>query len=346
MNKYAILVNPGHNRVYFESSKKLSISEITLSFQKYNINYQNLMGEILNGIYYITFESDIDTEKIENLCAKLSFAYALFEIKDINNEKYFRPLSLITKGFMDESLSMILKYTGKTNELFTRLMINIAVNSMTYEKDDIKLLDPIAGKGTTLYEGLIYGYDSYGIEICDKSVNEAYTYFKKYLEKEKYKHSTDTLKIKSSDKSFSGKKYSIQIAKDKDDLKNKNFRQWELVYGNSIYADRVYKKNFFDIIVGDLPYGVQHGNMIKSKQTSITRNPKELVSEAAPAWKNILNKGGALVLAWNSFLLSRNDFSKLLENAGFEVLNDGIYKEFEHRVDQAIKRDIIVAVKP
>ena len=37
--------------------------------------------------------------------------------------------------------------------------------------------------------------------------------------------------------------------------------------------------------------------------------------------------------------------TEILKKAGLNVLNEGPYAQFEHRVDQAILRDIIVAKK-
>jgi hypothetical protein len=36
----------------------------------------------------------------------------------------------------------------------------------------------------------------------------------------------------------------------------------------------------------------------------------------------------------------------MLEEAGLEVVDDEPFHDFEHRVDQAINRDLIVARKP
>ena len=94
-----------------------------------------------------------------------------------------------------------------------------------------------------------------------------------------------------------------------------------------------------------MPYGVQHGNITAQSKSSLTRNPSELVAACASGWLKVLKTGGVLVLAWNSFVLSRKDFAAVLESAGFQVLNEGTYLEFEHRVDQSIRRDIIVAKK-
>ena len=55
-------------------------------------------------------------------------------------------------------------------------MINVAVFSCTAAKADrITLLDPVAGKGTTLFEGLTMGFDCCGIEIGDKPPQKATT---------------------------------------------------------------------------------------------------------------------------------------------------------------------------
>ena len=53
-------------------------------------------------------------------------------------------------------------------------MINVALlSSDFYNTKDINLLDPVAGKGTTLFESLIAGYNIYGIEINPNVVHEA-----------------------------------------------------------------------------------------------------------------------------------------------------------------------------
>jgi tRNA G10 N-methylase Trm11 len=254
------------------------------------------------------------------------------------------PIEKNNFNYFNTDISSILKYTGKTNEIFTRMMINVALfSSDFYNEANIKLLDPIAGKGTTLFEGLICGYDVYGIEIGDKTVSEAYQYIKKYLETEKYKHNTKIEKISGENKSFTSSRYIIETAKSKEDFKQENFKTIELIAGNSVYANKYYKKNSFHIIVGDLPYGVQHGNVTNEKQSSLTRNPKELLMSCLPGWRDILMPGGTIVLAWNKFVLSKEEMNSVFEQNKFSVLQNDDYNNFEHRVDQAIKRDIIVA---
>ncbi len=347
MATYALLGNPGHNRVYFKQSQKLSVGELQLALPHLSQTCRDIRVEEIGGIIYVVFSSEKPlTEKDFEILSRLSFVYALFEIRVIGRDILLQPIGRWDTPFIDDSLSSILNYTGKTNEIFTRMMINTAVFVSDFAgSDHIRLLDPIAGKGTTVFEGLVAGYDAYGIEIGDKAVNDAYHYLKKYLETDKYKHTTKTERVSGPNKSFTAKRYTFDIAKSKEDMKENRVRHAELIAGNSVYADRFFKKNFFHIIVGDLPYGVQHGNVTNENQTSQTRNPKELLKACLPVWRRVLLPGGAIVLAWNTFVLPRDALVKTLETAGFDVFNDGVFLEFEHRVDQAINRDIVVAKK-
>lgn len=345
MNKYVLLLNPGHNRVYYKSSQQLSCVEFSIVAQSMDCKPYDIHGETIAGVYYLVFSAETTlTDKDLTKIARLSFVFALYQVEN----DLFRPILIPQANLTDISVSSLLKYTGKTNELFTRMMINVAVSSCTMpEPERITLLDPIAGKGTTLFEGLAMGYDCCGVEISEKSASEGYHYLKKYLELERIKHTTNLQRQSGPNKSFTAKHYAIDLAKNKEDFKRHQEQHWEIVSGNSMHADLFFPKNKFHVLVGDLPYGVQHGNVSgENKQTSLSRSPKELVQSCLPAWKNVLKPGGVLVLAWNTFVFPKEQFAALLTKAGFEVLMDGPYHEFAHRVDNAIMRDIIVARKP
>ena len=45
-------------------------------------------------------------------------------------------------------------------------------------------------------------------------------------------------------------------------------------------------------------------------------------------------------------MAARDDALAVLASAGLEVLDDGAYRAFPHRVDQAIQRDVLVARRP
>jgi len=342
---YAILFHPGHNRVYFETSLRLSISEFMIVAQKLSTECSDVQRQNLCGVDYLTFQTGAALSQPDiMLLSDLSFVYALFKIERMDGELYLKPIERNKENFVDDSMSAILKYAGKTNELFTRMMINIALCSQD-SRGEIRLLDPIAGKGTTLYEGYMRGYHVYGIEIGESVVNESAHFVKRFLETARYKFDYTSMKISGPNKSFSALRHTFQAAKTKEEFKGKRTRTIELIAGNSLYANQYYPKNYFDMLVGDLPYGVQHGNVTRERQSSLTRNPAELLHACLPAWLDVLKPGGVIALAWNSNVLPRQKMEELFTENGFIVKNDAAYLQFEHRVDQSIVRDIVVARK-
>lgn len=338
MPKYAVMQNPGHNRVYFNASGKLAQNELSALFSE-NINniIDNIKEENFGGIEYITFESQNELSESDLiLLSRLSFVYAIFEISG----KYFLPVQKNHSYFFSDDLNMILKYSGKTNEIFTRMMINLAVFASSFKDDfleNLNLFDPVCGKGTTVFDGLICGYNSYGIDISEKLINESSQFFKKYLENGKYKHSHK--KEKFSGQNFKSQRYFFEAAKNKADQKSNKDLSCQFISGDSVNADKYYRKKFFNIIVGDLPYGVQHDNSAFGNKM---RNPSDLISACLPVWLEVLKPGGAIVLAWNTFLLKREQLKQVFEKNGLQIIDFG---DFSHRVDQAIMRDIIIARK-
>lgn len=59
----------------------------------------------------------------------------------------------------------------------------------------------------------------------------------------------------------------------------------------------------------------------------------------------MLKNGGTIVLAWNSHVMTRKKMARFFEEHDLEVLNNPPYDNIEHRVDAAIKRDVIVVKK-
>lgn len=53
------------------------------------------------------------------------------------------------------------------------MMINVAIHSSVFSCDHtLNLLDPVAGKGTTLFETSTFGHHAFGIEIDVASFQE------------------------------------------------------------------------------------------------------------------------------------------------------------------------------
>ncbi|MBI9064918.1 MAG: hypothetical protein JEZ14_23225 [Marinilabiliaceae bacterium] len=348
MKKYLILQHPGHNRVYYNLSGQLALSELEIATRRLDADCSDSKIDELEKVRYLSFttEEDITDHDLEIL-SRLSFVFAIFRLEQREDQTCLIPISKVDYEYVDNKVSSLMKYAGKTNELFTKMMINVGLLSSDFDYNHkIQLLDPVAGRGTTLFEGVVYGFDVTGIEIEPKSVHETTVFFKKYMEAERFKHTSGQRQVSGQKKSEAIYMQEFEYARTKEEFKSDQLRKkLGVVTGNSQEAANYFKKNSFHLIIGDLPYGIAHGNKGAAKSSSITRNPSELLSLCLPQWHQVLKKGGVVVVAWNSFVVSRQKLSEIFTDNGFEVFTEAPYDGFEHLVDRSIKRDIVVARK-
>ena len=102
-----------------------------------------------------------------------------------------RPLWGPADPFLGQDISGILKYKGKTNEAFTRLLMNYALCAGDFAgsfDQPLRLLDPMCGRGTALFEGLNRGYHAYGADVDRSGLEEGRRFLKRYLEYHRIKH--------------------------------------------------------------------------------------------------------------------------------------------------------------
>jgi len=323
----------------------MALAELQIACNTFSVDVKDVELKNIKGVDYLSFSTKELLSKSDlMILSRLSFFFSIYQAKISEDKICLIPVERIDYEYIDSKISNLLKYHGKTNEIFTKMMINIALLSSKFEKEDgIQLLDPVAGRGTTLYESLIYGFNSYGVEIDKNAVHESVIFMSKFLKNERFKHEKLKYQVGGSNKSEAVYLNEIQFATSKEDFKKGHRMKFGMVEGDTQKSDHFFKKNSFHLIIGDLPYGIAHRNI--SKKDSYNRNPFELLEQAVQAWYNILKKGGTLCLSWNSFVFSRKKFTQLLEEFGFYIFEDKAYLQFEHRVDQAIKRDIVVAIK-
>lgn len=345
---YLILQHPGHNRVYYNLADKLALAELKLASKRFSSNCKDIRIAEIEDIRYLLIETEeLLSDSDMQIISRLSFVFAIYVREEINGRNVLVPIKKDRYEYLDSKISSLLKYKGKTNELFTKMMINVGLLSSDFNySDKIQMLDPIAGRGTTLFEGAVYGFDAYGVEIDPKSVHEGSIFFKKFLQTERIKHQAGQRQIYSTGKHDVVNIQEFRYAFTKEDLKSEEtVKTLGIVCGKTQDSFKYFKKNRFHLIVGDLPYGISHGNKGERNPASKTRNPSDLLEECLPEWHKTMKEGGCVVVAWNSFIVSRHRLNKVFEASGFEVLSDEPYNEFEHMVDNSIKRDIIVAKK-
>lgn len=336
--KHAILLKPNNNIPYFEEMKKMCIYETEIMFSKLGIEYKDMVVKSIGQAYYLCFETEVTLDDYYKDMEKLSFYYTYFEMKD----DLFKPVDIQANHYFGEDLSNRLKYSGKTNEAFTRMVINLAVySSKFYMLDELNVFDPVCGRGTTLFEAMIQGHHAYGAELNKKSVSEMGQYFQRYLKEGKYKHQVVRGRAMADKKVF-GETFEAYIGQSKDEVKKKSGKTLKVMRGDTTESHKFFKKQSMHVIVGDLPYGVQH---MSHNDESHSRSLDDLLKSSFKSWYHLLKKGGAVALSWNTYTNTRQELKEMLEGCGYLVIDQEAYLDFEHRVSQAINRDVIVAIK-
>jgi SAM-dependent methyltransferase len=331
--RYALLVSPSSNRVYAQSAAALAVAELgVVSEQVLGGALRDIREQALGSVPYVTFEADelgdVALEWLSNLAA----TFALFRLE----EGRLFPLDLRRWDQVDSDLVSIQKYSGKTNEAFTKLLLNatLAASRLAQEPRALSVLDPLCGRGTTLNQALTYGFHATGVEHDAKDF-EAYSLFiQRWVKDKRLKHEAVRGSVKGHPK------LDLQFGLDKARYKAGELLRVSFVNADTTSCAQIFQPRSFDLIVTDAPYGVQHGSQGKS---GMSRRPLELLTEVVPIWKNLLRPGGAIGIAWNTLVARREQLASLLAQSGLSVQDSAPYRAFQHRVDSSIDRDLIVA---
>jgi SAM-dependent methyltransferase len=345
MGRYAFLVLPSFNRVYAGVSGTLARAELELFGETaMGGRVRGITNADIAGVPYVRFECEDFTPRDAALLGNLSSLYALYAVEGAGTA--LRPVPAPRLDRLDDDLLTILKYQGKTNEQFTKLLLNVTLLSSRFAGDMLtrrfSVLDPLCGRGTTLNQALMYGFDASGMDIDKRDVETYAAFIQRWLKDKRIKHQAEFVPVRR-DKKLVARRLRATFAASKEDYKAGDVQHLDVVHAEASRAPEFFRAGSVDLIVADAPYGVQHGS---SAGTSLARSPLELLRECAPAWAKVLRPGGALGISWNTFVARREDAAAVLADAGLRVLDDGPYLCFRHRVDQAISRDILVARKP
>jgi hypothetical protein len=262
----------------------------------------------------------------------ISEVYEYFEqIGDVQGP-FLRPVKPQFTSFVPLEMAEIRRYKGKTNEIFTRVLLNVALFAGNYaacSTQRLRILDPLAGGGTMLFVALACGYDAFGIELARQDVETTAVFVRQYLKGEH-------IHFKEIDERGrkAGRRYQFEIGPKGDtrhlvlthgDCSAANMHMRDIAGGPHVHA-----------IVSDLPYGIQHFGEIS-----------DLLGRSLPVWEQMVLPGGTIALAWNATCIKRTEMVELIQKyTQLQVRNETPYTQFEHTVDRVIKkRDIIVAVK-
>ena len=338
MRTLALKITPQRNTQYANMTEKLAEPELLASPLGAAITH--IKPETFAGQAYLLVS--LDDESMSSQCLELeeilprlgatSEAYEFFKrIRDVEGP-FLRPLETTFVPFLPLEIAEIRRYKGKTNEVFTRVLLNLAVFAGAFTNQytgRLRILDPLAGGGTTLFLALSDGYDAFGIEHQKQDVDTTVVFLRQYL-------NSIHMPYKELDERGrrTGRRYQFEIGR-----KGATRRQ-VLAHGDTsdakVHMQEVPGGPHMHAIVADLPYGIQHFGEIAG-----------MLSKALPIWESILLPGGTIALAWNATRIERTAMIDLVEHqTQLRIRNDPPYTQFVHTVDRVIKkRDILVAVK-
>jgi SAM-dependent methyltransferase len=342
MGSYALLVSPSANRVYTRASGALTLAELgVLAETALPGRLEDRRIERVAGVDYVMFEGDLDADGLAHV-ANVSTAFALFERTSADA---FRPIELHRLDCLDDDLLTILKYQGKTNELFTQLLLNVTVLASDAAprmlSDRLRVLDPLCGRGTTLNQVLMYGWHAAGIDLDAGDFDTYAAFLPRWLKDKRLKHTAITARLRRDGRTL-GRRLDVELATSKEAWAAGDTLTLTSAQADTREAAEIFRAASFDAVVTDAPYGVQHGSR---SGEGLQRRPLDLLAEALPGWVQVLRPGGAVGIAVNLRTCPRADAVALLSGAGLAVRDTPAYAGFEHRVDQAIQRDIVVGVK-
>lgn len=334
--QYTLMLWPHANARYQQETRRLALGELNLMLMRLCPGARARIDE--GGAFpslSIEAPEPLDERQIVALRAH-SLLYGLFERRP---DGALAPLAGRAHARFGDDLPAILKYKGKTNELFLQLLMNVALYSGEHWQcaGPLSFLDPMCGRATAPFIALNRGWNAVGADIDKNDLREAEKYFKRYLEYHRFKY---TMSRQSRTlRSAPPVPMTRFEAAAPEDYRSGSAARLGLACADCALLGDAFGREPFHLIACDLPYGIQH-----DAQSGRTRGGLEaLLERALPAWRRLLMRGGTLAVSFNAQTLRRDRVRALMEAAGFEALSGGDYDAFEHWVEQAITRDIAVA---
>lgn len=242
-----------------------------------------------------------------------------------------RPIASPLDPFVPPAMIETRRYRGKTNELFTTVLLNLAVFASDYADraaGHLRVLDPLMGGGTTLFVALVRGYDAVGIEREKDDFDSTNAYVLQFFKELRVPARRMEERVRGA-----GRRALFTVGP-RDDP-----RLLGLVHGDAYDAPELLTGlpggARFHALVADLPYGIQHQGQVN-----------RFLDEGLPRWASALLPGGAMALAWEASGPRRRDaIDRASRHPGLRVVESPPYDAFEHQVDRQIKRRDVLVVR-
>ncbi len=190
--KLALKMTPQRSTQYANMVETLADPELLAS--PVGASIKELVSVTLAGQQYLL--ATLNEEPVRQLSeivpilSRLGATSEIFEyFAEVGNVQgpLLRPLEPQFRPFVPLEMAEVRRYKGKTNEIFTQVLLNIAIFAGSYAdrfSERLRILDPLSGGGTTLFLALAAGYDAFGIEAQKQDVETTAVFIRQYFHSE------------------------------------------------------------------------------------------------------------------------------------------------------------------
>lgn len=329
----ALAIAPQRTTLYGDLARFLTLPELQASPLGRLVRDEELAE--LGGLEFLLVDLDeptADELALLDYFGTVAGVYEYFPMVGDQAGPFLRPLPTQATAFLPPELIQTRRYRGKTNELFTLVLLNLAIFASDFSDQigsRLRVLDPLAGGGTTLFTALVRGYNAFGIEREKEDFDTTDAYVQQFLRA----IGTPYKRVEERVRGL-GRRSLFTIGR-----KGEPTRTLGLVQGDTYAAlellDRIPGGTRFHAIVSDLPYGIQHQGQVQ-----------RLLEEGVPEWSKALVPGGTMALAWEASHNRRDAVINLVEqHPGLHVVTTPPHDALEHPVDRQIKRRDILVVR-
>lgn len=316
---------------YRDTVRHLSRCELVSMLRSISID-SDVYEESLGGCVFLSFESRcITPDEISYLSGHSSVSFMAE-----NNKGLLRPLIFQSGNYMEDDLPEILKYKGKTSASFTRMMLNTAraLSASPFPETPATVLDPMCGKATTCFCALQSGMNAVGLDLDSKAIREAVDYFSRYLRFHMLKH--DMQKKSETSGNHPVPYTEFRFSQSREQYRQNDIRTLKLGTCDTADSYSMCRKSLAQLIIADLPYGIQHAPQFGAKPESFS----VLLKRALPVWKKCLAPGGIIAVSFNTLTFPTKDVDRIAVSSGLSIVDDPLYANLAHEVEQSVVRNV------
>lgn len=328
----ALAIAPQRTTLYGNLARFLTIPELLASPLAARLRDYEVVR--LAGQDYVLLDVDEPSDADFAILWRLGTIAGVYEYFATGGEMpgpFLRPLDAQTPAFVSPEIIEARRYRGKTSELFTATLLNLAIFAGEFAGEltgRLRILDPLAGGGTTVFTALVRGYDAYGIEREKDDFDTTDAYAQQFLRGIGVPYKRVEERVRGS-----GRRSILNVGW------REETRQLGFIMGDTFDTPALLAGipggARFHAIVSDLPYGIQHQGQVN-----------RFLQQAVPRWANVLLPGGTMALAWEATAPRREEATALVEaDSRLRVVTDPPYDALFHQVDRQIKRRDVLVIR-